>query len=95
MSFQIVSTTDIQRRFKDVLARLTSSKDPLMVVRDSEPAAVLVRYDEYQRLATLEQNFLKARMGEILDRLAKKNKTISDRQLDADIKLARHASRRR
>lgn len=91
MSIQIVSTTQVQRNFKQVLQKLTS---PVLVVRDSSPAAVMLSYPEYQRLANLEKQAVKQQMANILSSLSKKNTAIPDSQVNADIAQAQRRARR-
>lgn len=95
MYTNLINTTDIQRDFKEVMARLSESSEPLVVIRDSRPAAVMMSFTEYQRLASLEKKILKDQMKEILKKLSVANKNISDRELNLDIEAARHATRRR
>lgn len=91
MSIQIVSTTQVQRNFKQVLQKLTS---PVLVVRDSSPAAVMLSYPEYQRLVNLEKQAVKQQMADILSSLAEKNTAIPDSQVNADIDQAQCRARR-
>lgn len=88
MNSRIVSTTEVQRNFKQVLAKLQSSNEPLVVVRDSQPEAVMLPYVEYQRLADLEKSILKVQMDAIWKELEVKNKKISEKEIERDIKEA-------
>ena len=94
MDTNIVSTTDLQRNMRQILTRLNDSNEPLIVVRDSKPEAVVMRYDEYRRISALEKEQLKQKMMAILADRAKRFRHISDKELDADIKKARRAVRR-
>ncbi|MBI5620634.1 type II toxin-antitoxin system Phd/YefM family antitoxin [Candidatus Gottesmanbacteria bacterium] len=92
----IISSTDVQRNFTQVLQKLRSSNEPLVVVRDSVPAAVMMGYSEYQELITLKKQLLKKKMEEIWDAMRMKNADVSDEELNADIERAkRYAKRRR
>lgn len=93
MDVNIVSTTEIQRNFKRVLDRMKASSEPLVVVRDSQPEAVMLQYSEFKRLSELEREVLKEKMEKILKRMAKHNRNISDKELNADIAAARRATR--
>lgn len=88
----IISTTDLQRNIKEVMVRLNSANDPMVVVKDSRPAAVLISYSEYQRLSGLEKSQLKTQMENILGEMAVKNRQVKDEELDKDIQEARYAS---
>ena len=48
MNLQIVSTTQIQRNLASILNYLD---EPVIVVRDSQPEAVLMPYDDYANFA--------------------------------------------
>lgn len=91
MDLQIVSSTHVQRNLKSVLARLHA---PVLVVRDSVPAAVMLPYLEYQRLANLEKAQLKKHMEDVLRAMDTQHKDISGAQVDQDIAEARRATRR-
>lgn len=88
MDTNIVSTTQLQRNIKAVLERLDKSNEPLIIVKDSKPKAVMLHYDEYKRLSEMEKNLLKSKMEEILDEMAKKNAKFSDEEINRDIKEA-------
>ena len=77
-----------------ILSQLNSSKEPLVVVRDSQPEAVMLPFEEYQRLSAIENQLLREKMEAILIDLSRKNKNISDSELDKDIKIAKNALRR-
>ncbi len=96
MNTNIISSTDVQRNFTQVLAKLRRSSEPLVVVRDSVPAAVMMQYAEYRRLSALEKQLVTARFNKVWEDLAKHNANISDEELNADIERAkRYAKRRR
>ena len=95
MNINIVSTTELQRNMKKVLEKLNSSSEPLVVVRDSTPAAVMLSYSEYKRLSGFEKEMLKEKMLKILDEMAKRNKKFSDKEINADIEEAIRFARSR
>lgn len=76
------------------MVRLNSTDDPLVVVKDSRPQAVLISYSEYQRLSGLEKSQLKVQMENVLREMAAKNSKVKDEQLNKDIREARYASGR-
>lgn len=94
MDINIVSTTELQRNIKKVLEKLNSSTEPLLVVRDSEPTAVMLSYSEYKRLSGFEKEILKEKMRKILEERSIRYKNVSDKELNADIEEARRAIRR-
>ena len=94
MNTNIVSTTDLQRNIKSVLEQLDKSGEPLIVVRDSKPRAVMMQYGEYKRLSDLEKSLLKKQMMEILEEQAKRNAKFSDEEINRDIEEAIKYARR-
>ena len=82
MNTNIISSTDVQRNFTQVLQKLRSSNEPLVVVRDSQPAAVMMQYDAYKRILEVERQLAKARMELVWESMRKKNKNVSDVQLN-------------
>ena len=84
MNTQMVSVTDLQRNSKKVLAKV--ARNPLVILRDSIPEAVLLSIEEYKRLTELEKETLKKELSLIMDGLAKKNAKFSDEKIDKDIK---------
>lgn len=93
MNTNIVSTTDLQRNTKEVLARLNTSNEPIMVVRDSQLAAVMLPFAEFKRLSELEKEILKEKMEKILSKMARHNRNVPDKELNEDIEKARRATR--
>jgi PHD/YefM family antitoxin component YafN of YafNO toxin-antitoxin module len=94
MDTNIISTTQIQRNIKLVFAKLSQNKEPLIVVRDSIPQAVMMSYSEYIRISNLEKKVLKDQMEQILVDLSAKNASISNKQLEKDVTHAIKATRR-
>lgn len=96
LNTNIISSTDVQRNFTQVLAKLRNSNEPLVVVRDSVPEVVMMGYTEYQQFTELKKQLLKKKMEEIWEDMRKKNADVSDEELNADIERAkRYAKRRR
>ncbi len=63
---QMVPISDLRRRSRELLAMLSAG--PVVIMRHSRPAAVLVDFDEYQELVEAIQD---ARDREILAALRK------------------------
>lgn len=96
MNPQFVRTTDIQRNFKKILEQLHASNEPVVVLRDSVPEAVMVTYAEYRQLSEFKKQEVRNRMEEVWEEMRKRNAHVSDEQLNADIERAkRYAKRRR
>jgi PHD/YefM family antitoxin component YafN of YafNO toxin-antitoxin module len=79
---------------RGVLSRLKTSNDPLIIVRDSQPAAVMLPYMEYKRLSGIERQLLKAQMDKVWDDMRKRNVRVSDKELDVVIEEAKKHARR-
>lgn len=94
MNTNIISSTDVQRNFTQVMARMHASGEPMIVVRDSVPEAVIVGYEEYRRIADMEKQSVAKQLKKVLRQLAKSNAHFTDSEINADIKKARHATRR-
>jgi len=88
MYTNIVSSTDLQRNIKSVLEQLEKSSEPLIVVRDSKPKAVMILYSEYKRLSGMEKEILKLQMEQLWEKMRLKNKNVPDKELDRDIEEA-------
>lgn len=94
MNFQFVRTTDIQRNFKNVLEKLHASNEPVVVLRDSVPEAVMMEYAEYRRLFALEKQLITARFEKLSEEMAKHNANVSDEEMNADIERAKRYAKR-
>lgn len=95
MNVQFVRTTDIQRNFKAVLAKLHAANEPLVVMRDSVPEAVMLSYAEYRRISDIDKQLITARFEKMWKEIGKRNTNVSDAELDADIERAKQYARRR
>ena len=61
-SDQAISSTDLQRRGKELLDRLTSGEqDKYVVMRDSKPAVVMLPIDTYEAILHELENLRKKR----------------------------------
>jgi len=92
MNIQMVSVTDVQRNFKNILDNLVP-KNPTLVIRDSTPRAVILSFEEYKRLTQLEREALKKEISMVMDVLSKKNAKFSDEEINRDIEYARKHAR--
>jgi prevent-host-death family protein len=52
---QMVSSTDMARRFAEYLDRVVKTSQPLYITRNNEFQAVLLSIDDYERLADFEE----------------------------------------
>ncbi|OGF98699.1 hypothetical protein A3D78_04510 [Candidatus Gottesmanbacteria bacterium RIFCSPHIGHO2_02_FULL_39_14] len=88
MDTNIVSTTELQRNIKSVLDKLNDNNEPLIVVRDSKPKAVMMPYSEYKRLSSLEKEVIRLQMEKVWEKMRIINKNVSDKELNKDIEEA-------
>ena len=95
MNIQFVRTTDIQRNFKKILEKLHTTNEPVVVLRDSVPQAVMVPYNEYRQLSELKKQQLRIRMDEVWEEMRKHNVNISDEKLNKIIEEAKQYAKRR
>ena len=85
MYAQTITTTDVQRRFSQILDDLT---DPIIVMRDSKPEAVVVDYDEYLELKKDQKKVEFAEFESLLDSVHAKNAHIPVKVMEKDIEEA-------
>ena len=96
MNSNIISSTDVQRDIKGVLNRLNKSSEPLVVVRDSKPAAVLLPLGEFRRLSNLEKEIIKMQMEKVWADMRLRNKNVPEEDIDRAIEEAKsHAKHSR
>lgn len=92
MDLQTVTSTDVQRSFGKFLDNLT---EPVIIIRDSRPAAVIQPIDEYLHIEELKKQALKNELFEMMEDRSGKTKKYSNREIDRDIAEALNAVRRR
>ena len=91
MDLQTVTTTYAQRNFPRVLSDLGV---PKVVMKDSQPVAVVVDYQEFLRMRNFERDRLGREFEAALDRMQSRNKNLDEKKLDKLIKEALHAAGR-
>lgn len=85
MNLQTVTTTDIQRNFSRILSNLN---EPVVVMRDSRPEAVVVDYFEYLELKKVKEESEIEEFEKLLDKVHAKNAHISVKKMEKDIEEA-------
>lgn len=85
---KMIGVTDLQRNFKAVLDDVTQRKTPYVLTRDSRPEAVVIPYEAWLEFEAARKASLLARFDTMLDERTTQTKSISDKQVDADVKLA-------
>ena len=85
MDLQTVSSTYAQRNFSKLLNELDR---PVTVLRDSEPEAVIIDYDEYLRMKRGEEKRKDAEFFEMLDKIHARNAHIPEEEVEKDVEEA-------
>ncbi len=92
MNLQLVSTTQVQRNLASILNYLD---EPVIVVRDSKPEAVLLPYDDYSKFVKKSRADLALSIKRSLAGIKSKFDDLTDKQLDRLITQAKTYARRR
>lgn len=90
---RIVGATDFQRGFKKVIDEVAEGKVPYVVTRGSRPEAVLVPYDEYLRLRSLEEKEVVHELDRLLERNADRAAETAEKEVLRDVAEARREVR--
>ena len=85
MNLQMVTTTDIQRSFPKILASLD---EPVIVMRDSKPEAVVILYEDYKDYLLQRRRVMADRVRLALARVQARTAGVSEKELEDDIKGA-------
>jgi len=91
MTMNTVTVTDLQRHPKRILDSLDK---PVVVMRDSRPKAVIVDYQEYQRMRDFEDDKLGREFEGLLGQMQARNRGVDEKKVDELIKEALHAAGR-
>ena len=89
MAQKIIGVTDLQRRFKAVIDEVRENRVPYVLTRGSRPEAVLLPYDEYQRLERLDEKEVIFRFDRLLQNMGERNAGRSERDVAQDVRRAR------
>jgi prevent-host-death family protein len=91
---KIIGVTDLQRGFRKVIEEVAEDKVPYVLTRGSRPEAVLVPYDEYQRLQALQEKDVVYELDRLLERTAALTAEVDEVEVAADVARARREVRR-
>jgi prevent-host-death family protein len=86
---KVIGVTDLQRRFRSVLDEVVQQGTPYVLIRESRPEAVLVPYEDYLRLQSLQETEVLNRFDRLMARMAAQNADYTDEEVAADIDAAR------
>ncbi len=89
MAQKIIGVTDLQRRFKAVVDEVREDRIAYVLTRGSRPEAVLLPYDEYQRLERLDEKEVVFNFDRLLERMRDRNADTPEREVAEDVQRAR------
>ncbi len=89
MAQKIIGVTDLQRRFKAIFDEVREDRIPYVLTRGSRPEAVLLPYDEYQRLERLDEKEVVFRFDRLLEKMRERNKSAPEREVAEEVRRAR------
>ena len=90
---KIIGVTDLQRGFRKVIDEIAEGGAPYVLTRGSRPEAVLLAYDEYERLARLQEKEVVHELDRLLARNEEATANLSEEQVRADVEAARREVR--
>lgn len=80
---KIVGVTEFRRSFKRIFDDVTKGKSTHILTRKRRPEAVLMPYEEYLRLARLNDTEITARFSHILAQMRAVNARFSDEEIES------------
>ena len=92
---KIIGVTELQRSFRTIFDEVARRRTPYILTRGSRPEAVLIPYDEYLRFQQFQEKDILGRFDRLIERMAAHNKTLSDEEVEADVRRARVKGRSR
>lgn len=86
---KIIGVTDLQRRFKAVLDEVAEEQVPYVLIRGSQPRAVLVPYDDYLRYQEHQESEILRRFRRLRTRMAEASADLSEDEVATEVAAAR------
>jgi prevent-host-death family protein len=84
-----VAAAELGKRFRTVFDEVTEDHVPYVVTRGQQPAAVLVPYEEFQRLLRSSDEEVVRRFDEVRARIRERTAGFSEEEIAADVAAAR------
>ena len=84
-----VAAAELGERFRAVFDEVTEDHVPYVVTRGQQPEAVLVPYDEFQRLLKQSDDEVLRRFDEVRARIRQRTVGFSEEEIAADAAAAR------
>ena len=91
MNFQIVTTTQVQRGFRKILDSLD---EPVVVMRDSKPGAVVMPYADYMEYVAQRRLMMADKVRRALAPVHEQTEKMPKKEFDALVKEALHEAGR-
>jgi prevent-host-death family protein len=86
---KVIGVTDLQRRLEAVLDEVAEEHVPYVLIRESQPQAVLVPYEEFLRYQEREEGEILRRFGRLRARMAEASADLSEDEVAAEVEAAR------
>ena len=93
MATKIIGVTELQRRFKAIFDEVREDRVPYVLTRGSRPEAVLLPFEEYERLERLDEREVVYRFDRLLERTRGHNEETEAEEVVADVRRAREEAR--
>jgi PHD/YefM family antitoxin component YafN of YafNO toxin-antitoxin module len=84
-----VAVAELGERFRAVFDEVTEDHIEYVVTRGQKPEAILVPYDEFQRLLKHSDDEILRRFDEVRERIRERTAGISEEEIAADVAAAR------
>ncbi|MEA2604498.1 MAG: Antitoxin Phd YefM, type toxin-antitoxin system [Acidobacteriota bacterium] len=84
-----VAVAELGERFRAVFDEVTEDHVPYVVTRGQQPEAVLVPYEDFQRLLKQSDDEVLRRFDEVRARIRKRTAGFSEEEIAADVAAAR------
>ena len=84
-----VAVAELGERFRAVLDEVAEDHVSYVVTRDQQPEAVLVPYEDFQRLLKQSDDEVLRRFDEVRARIRKRTAGFSEEEVAADVAAAR------
>lgn len=91
MNLQTVTTTDIQRNFRSILDSLD---EPVVVIRDSRPEAVVISYEDYKEYVAQKRQMMADKVRRALAPIHAQTEKMPKKEFDSLVKEALHEAGR-
>ena len=92
---RIIGVTELQQRFKAIFDEVREERVPYVLTRGSRPEAVLLPYEEYERLERLDEKDVVYRFDRLLERTRRHSEGTDEQEVLADVRRARDDARLR